>query len=154
MEKLKRRNNSNAEVYVGSIADVSFLLVIFFMVTSVLVTFRGIDLDLGEAPPDPPDEITREDSVDVHVLGPGRVEVDGRLMPVGGILGYLKPILEQNPDKPVIVRTEPDAPYYSMMTVLDELRQAPEKAGFEVENMVLPTRREMGRDWALAGWSG
>ncbi len=141
-----KRSTCNSEVYVGSIADISFLLVIFFLVTSVLTTSRGLDLNVGE-PPDKDDKIVAEDAVDIHVLAAGQIEVDRKSLPLKSLLAYLKPRLEQNPKKPVIVRTDPTAPYFAMMLVLDELRMAPEKAGFEVLNLALPTEREMNQNW-------
>ena len=147
------RTSQNAEVYVGSIADVSFLLVIFFMVTSVLTTARGLDLDVGEATKND-EPIEFEEAVDIHILAAGRLVVDRKPMALESLLEYLRPRLEQDPQKPVIVRTDPTAPYFAMMQVLDELRMAPEKAGFEVSNLAIPTLREMNSDWLTSGWSG
>ena len=150
--RLEKRQNAPPEIYVGSMADVSFLLVIFFIVTSVLVAARGLDLTF-EAPPVDNGTVDPEESVDVHVQADGRLLVDGRAVALDELLAYIAPKIDQDPEKPVIVRTEPDARYFSMIAVLDELRSAPEKAGFEVANLVIPTQREMGGDWISAGWT-
>ena len=46
----------------------------------------------------------------------------------------------------VILRTDPNAPYGAMMTVLDELRQSPEKRGWEISNLAIPTLSEQ-QNW-------
>lgn len=144
---LRKRQKNNSEIFVGSMADVSFLLVIFFMVTTVLSTAKGIDFDLGEPPPPEDDGIVFEASIDVHVQDDSSLIVDGKPLAISSLLGYIWQRLEQDPKKPVIVRTEPRAPYGAMMAVLDELRQAPDKAGFEIVNLVIPTQREMRGAW-------
>ena len=44
--QLQRKPKGKAEIFTGSMADVSFLLIIFFMLTTVLGALRGIDLQL------------------------------------------------------------------------------------------------------------
>jgi biopolymer transport protein ExbD len=145
----KQRSQPPAHIFIGSMADVSFLLVIFFIVTSVIVAARGLDFNLDSDTGE-----VGDDSIDVHVQADGQLIVDRRPLVLAQLLPYVGSKLEQDPQKPVIVRTEPDAPYSAMMVVLDELRQAPEKAGFEVANLAIPTYREMNQGWINLGWAG
>jgi biopolymer transport protein ExbD len=59
--------------------------------------------------------------------------------------------LKQNPDKPVILRTDPDATYGDMIRVFDELRQAPDKIDQEIKTISIPTRREIENLWSMLG---
>jgi biopolymer transport protein ExbD len=68
-------------------------------------------------------------------------------MQVDQILEYLEPKLSRDPKKPVIIQTDPQANYGSMVLVLDELRQGKEKIGIEVQNISIPTRREIESFW-------
>lgn len=144
--KLKRRPGPEAELFTGSISDVSFLLVIFFIVTSVIVANRGLDLAMPE-----PDEnaqvVVMEKSLDIHVTATGAIEVDSQPMTIDEILPYVKMRLEVEPDKPIILRTDPNASYFQMINVLDELRQSPKKIGMPLENLVIPTLREQNIFW-------
>jgi biopolymer transport protein ExbD len=54
-------------------------------------------------------------------------------MALDGIQEYLRPKLQRNPTKSVILQTSLDAPYHAMTDVFDELRQV------GVENLVIPT---------------
>jgi biopolymer transport protein ExbD len=96
-------------------------------------------------------EIKQEDSIDVHVLRGGGIEVDGDPLSLEGLLPYVADKLKQNPDKPVILRTDPDATYGDMIRVFDELRQAPDKIDMEIKTISIPTRREIENLWSMLG---
>ena len=142
--RLPKRKRPSAGSFTGSMADVSFLLVIFFMVTTVLAASRGLDLALPPEP-GPDDVIEADEAVDSHVLDNGSLVVDRRPMGLAEVLPYVGTKLAVDPLKPVILRTDDHASYGAMMQVLDELRSAPEKRGFEIRNLAIPTKREMGR---------
>ncbi|NOZ94824.1 MAG: biopolymer transporter ExbD [Acidobacteria bacterium] len=139
-----------SEIFTGSMADVSFLLIIYFMVTSVFSATRGLDFQLPEDNTNTP-EIKREDSIDIHVMAGDVIKVDGKQMSIDQILPYIADKLKQNPDKPVILRTDPDATYNDMIQVFDLLRQAPDKIGMEIKTISIPTQREIQNVWALFG---
>jgi len=67
-------------------------------------------------------------------------------MPLDGVLEYLRPKLERNPLKPVIIRPDPASEYGYMVDVFDELRLGAEK-GVEVKNISIPTQREIQAFW-------
>jgi len=145
-----KKKKVESEIFTGSMADVSFLLIIYFMVTSVFSATRGLDFQLPEDSTNTP-EIKREDSIDIHVMQGGVIDVDGKQMSLDQILPYIGDKLKQNPDKPVILRTDPEATYNDMIQVFDLLRQAPDKIGMEIKTISIPTQREIQNVWALFG---
>ena len=60
---------------------------------------------------------------------------------------YLKPKLERNPKKPVIIRPDIAAPYRYMVQVYDELRQGEDHGLAEPINISVPTQREIQSFW-------
>jgi biopolymer transport protein ExbD len=138
-----------SEIFTGSMADISFLLIIYFMITSAFSATRGLDFALPEDTQTP--EIKQEDAIDVHVLRGGAIQVDGIDKNLEGLLPYVAEKLKQNPEKPVILRTDPDATYGDMIRVFDELRQAPEKIDMEIKTISIPTRREIENLWSMLG---
>jgi len=146
--KIKKKD-IQSEIFTGSMADISFLLIIYFMITSAFSATRGLDFSLPEDTQTP--EIKQEDSIDVHVLRGGAIEVDANGIPLEGLLPYVAEKLKQNPDKPVILRTDPDATYGDMIRVFDELRQAPDKIDMEIKTISIPTRREIENLWTMLG---
>jgi len=142
--KFERRAVSD-EIPTSSMADITFLLIIFFMVTSTFAATRGLDFALPKEDKNPP-IIEKEDSVLISIRAGGALEVDGRPMRADGILDYLKPKLERNPGKPVIIRPEPNAAYGDMVKIYDLLRRGKE-LGVEVRNISIPTQREIDQFW-------
>ena len=127
-------------------ADIAFLLIIYFMVTTTFAATRGLDFALPEDDDNPP-QIEKEESVLIEIQAGGVLVVDTKPMQLEDILEYLKPKLERNPMKPVIIRPLENAAYGDMVDVFDELRQANDKMGFVVKNISIPTQREIDAFW-------
>ena len=133
------------EIPTASMADITFLLIVYFMVTTTFAATRGLDFALPKDDDTPP-VIEKEESVLIEIQPSGEYVVDSRPMKLDEILDYLKPKLERNPLKPVIIRPDPNAPYGAMVDVFDELRQGAER-GIEVKNISVPTQREIDAFW-------
>jgi biopolymer transport protein ExbD len=131
-------------------SDVAFLVLIFFMIAATFATTRGLDLSFD---PDTPEiEIEPVESVLIQVGADGGLSVDGRRMLVDGLTAYLEPILKANPAKPVIVRTDPAAPYGAMVDVLDELRLGEQRDSLGPIQVAIPTEREIRQYWPVHTW--
>jgi len=134
MKNLRKRL-AESEIPTASMADIAFLLIIFFMVTAAFSATKGLQLDLSEEdkdsrPVDPDPGVL----VQIHEDG---MHVDCRPMELSGLLPYLEPRLSRNPDKPVILVPDADAPYRRVVEVYDTLM-----AG-ETTNVSFPTASEI-----------
>jgi biopolymer transport protein ExbD len=143
--KINRKSKVSEEIPTATMADVAFLLIIYFMVTSTFAATRGLDWALPEQEDNPP-MIEKEESVLIEIQPGGQYIVDQQPMQLGEILDYLRPRLERNPLKPVIIRPDPNAQYGYMVDVFDELRQGAQQ-GVEVRNISIPTQREIEAFW-------
>jgi biopolymer transport protein ExbD len=130
-----------AEIPTASMADVAFLLIIFFMVTTAFSAAKGLKLALPEDDRGRPAEA--EEAVFIRVLPDASITVDCRAVEPEGLLDYLEPKLTRQPQKPVVLYTDPDAPYGAMIAVYDVLAQAQESRGFAVKNVSVPTQSEI-----------
>jgi len=139
------RTTVSDEIPTASMADIAFLLIIYFMVTTTFAATRGLDFALPKDEDNPP-MIEKEESVLIEIGPSGNLVVDGQPMTLDKILEYLKPKLERNPNKPVIIRPDSSAPYGAMVKVFDELRRGAEK-GVEVKSISIPTQREIDQFW-------
>ncbi len=130
------RRQLPAEIPTASMADVAFLLIIFFLVASFYSVTRGIQFSL---PKHDEAALTAEPeaAVLIEIASNGALTVDSRPMPLAGLRGYLEPRLQRNPTKSVILQTSLDASYQHMTDVFDELRQV------GVQNLVIPTSAEL-----------
>lgn len=146
--KLKR-TNAPAEIPTSSMADIAFLLIIFFMVTAVFSATKGLDFKLPKdddnSPPD------TQEAVFIKVAPDGSILVDCKPMGIDEILDYLQPKLERNPEKPVILYTDAYADYQSMIAVYDVLGSAEKRRGFKVKNISVPTQSEVAEYTELFG---
>lgn len=159
-----RQHRPDDEIPTSSMADIAFLLIIYFMVTTTFAATRGLDFSLPKDDDQPP-IVEKEDSVLIEVLPNGDLLVDQKPMSPGEIVGYLKPKLQNNPKKPVIIKPQPESPYGFMVQVFDELRRAkifdrelvtrsdrPELTDEEWDegkdiNISIPTQREIESFW-------
>jgi len=142
--KLSREDVSD-EIPTASMADIAFLLIIYFMVTTTFAATRGLDFSLPQEEDTP--LVDKEESVLIQIQPGGVLMVDNKPMQLDEILEYLKPKLERNPMKPVIIRPNEMAEYGYMVDVFDELRQSEDKIGVEVKNVSIPTQREVEMFW-------
>ena len=131
-----RRTEVPSEIPTASMADVAFLLIIFFLVASFYSVTRGIQFSL---PKNDEKALTAEPeaAVLIEIATNGSLLVDGRQMQIAQLQGYLAPKLQRNPTKSVILQTSLDALYHNMTDVFDELRQV------GVQNLVIPTSSEL-----------
>ena len=130
------RRDVPAEIPTASMADVAFLLIIFFLVASFYSVTRGIQFSL---PKHDEAALTAEPeaAVLIEIAPDGSLTVDNRPTPLADLKSYIEPKLQRNPTKSVILQTSLDAPYQAMTDVFDELRQV------GVHNLVIPTTTEL-----------
>lgn len=158
------RTDISDEIPTSSMADIAFLLIIYFMVTTTFAATRGLDFALPKDDDTPP-IIEKEDSVLVEIDGSGQLIVDQKPMDREELLPYLEPKLQNNPRKPVIIKPFPESPYGYMVAIFDELRQGrvvdgelmwlgkrPEITEETLEdgkdiNVSIPTQREIDSFW-------
>ncbi len=148
--KLDRKRDTPV-IPTASMADIAFLLIIYFMVTTVFSATKGMQFEL---PKDEEQETTQaEESIYIQVLPSGQLRVDGNPMELDAILNYIVPKLRINQRKPVIIHPEPTTPYESMIAVYDELMASKVKMDFEIKTVVIPTQREIQEYIELFGFN-
>ena len=132
-----------AEIPTASMADIAFLLIIFFMLTAVYSSTRGLEFAF---PKDDPtnQNVQPQEAIHIKIEGDGRYVVDRTPMTIEQLAGYIDMKMKQVPDKPVIIHALPDVPYFAMIDVFDVLRR------LKVKNISIPTRTEIER-WRFFG---
>lgn len=124
----RRRNRASGEIPTASMADIAFLLLIFFLVTTVFDEERGLPVVL----PAPAEaiEVAESDVLHLTVQADGMVDVqpgaDGTVQRVAAddIAGIWQTAVAGNPNLVASLETASDAPYHFMVAVLDELQGA------------------------------
>jgi biopolymer transport protein ExbD len=150
MKILKRAQE--AEIPTSSMADIAFLLIIFFMVTAVFSATKGLTFSLPKEENQPPNAES-EEAVFIKVAPDGSLTVDCKPMELGGILDYLEPKLTRDAEKPVILYTDAYAPYQAMISVYDILGSSEKERGFKVKNISVPTQSEVAEYIEIFGYN-
>jgi len=148
------RKDPPAEIPTSSMADIAFLLIIFFMVTAVFSATKGLNFKLPSNEDDTKQAET-EEAVFIKIAADGSFTMDCKPMELEDIIGYLEPKLTRDAEKPVILYTDPFAPYQAMINVYDVLvsperedarlaeEQLPPQYGWKVKNISVPTQTEI-----------
>ncbi len=121
--RFRKRKGTTTDIPTGPMADISFLLIIFFMVTTTFVVYRGFPVDLPLA--QRIDDLkSRRNIVSIWVGPTGRVmvdEFDTELTQVGRIV---QSKLAENPRIVVLVKSDRKTQYRMISGVIEELRKA------------------------------
>jgi biopolymer transport protein ExbD len=138
-----RKYSRTAEVPTASMADIAFLLIIFFMLTAVYSSTRGLEFAFPKDDPQQRD-VQPQEAIHVKIVGDKQFVVDRTPMTIEQMAGYVDQKMQEVPDKPVIIHALPDVPYYSMIDAFDVLKR------LEVQNISIPTQTEIER-WRALG---
>ena len=123
MGTFTKRTKVSASIPSSSLADMAFLLLIFFMVSTVFKTEEGLKITLPEAEMTEKAQ-TRRDIQHVWVNRGGTINVND--MPVNPyqMARILNETLQRNPSMVVGLRADSQAPYSVINEVLDNCRIA------------------------------
>lgn len=115
---LFRRND---ELSMPSMADIAFLLIIFFMLTTVMTIRKGMDLQVGQE-----DEAVTvpQKSIEIVILEDERLSCDEQIMGLSELRDYVKQNVTLNPQKFVIIKAHDTVTFQRLIDVLDELKGA------------------------------
>ncbi len=120
VEKKKSRNNS--EIPMASLADIAFLLLIFFLVTTTIDVDRGIGLSLpakGEET-----EVRTKNITNLLINAQGEILLDNEVIAINEIARRIEHKIQENPNLIVSVKTDRETKYDVFVKALDELKVA------------------------------
>ena len=112
---LRGRNKVNPNFNMSSMTDIVFLLLIFFMLSSTLVTVSAIDVILPKAG----GKTENNTSVAVSITNQSKFYIDKTLVSEDNLeLEILKKVGAEK-KKTVVIRGDQNVPYKSVMQVID-----------------------------------
>lgn len=121
--RFRKRKKIESGIPTGPMADISFLLIIFFMVSTVFVIYRGFPVDLPRA--EKIDALkSRRNVVNVWIGPQGRIMVDEYETELTDVAGIVHKKLQENPRVVVLVKSDSNTPYRMVSGVIEELKMA------------------------------
>ncbi len=120
--RFKRRSKINQEIPTGTMADISFLLIVFFMVSTVFVIYRGFNVNLPSA--ERIDSLKgRRNVVSIWISPEGNMMVDEYMADLSSVGSIVYEKLQINPRVIVLVKSDKDTPYRIISGVIEELKK-------------------------------
>lgn len=130
MAIIRKKSKVSDSIPTSSMADIAFLLLIFFLVTTTFDEEQGLQVVLPERGPEAEQEVSARNLLfflvqpDGSVVirrgeSPGEQRVTGRQ-----VEGIMRQALASNPNVIGVVQTSAQARYEHMITVLDGIQSA------------------------------
>ena len=120
---IRNRRFKGGEIPTGSMADIAFLLLVFFLVTTTIDTDKGLGIVLPPAG-DVEIEIQKKNIINCLINSQGKVLLDEEPTNIEQIGRIVKKRLTKHPLLIVSVKAHPKTDYSDYIRVLDQLKVA------------------------------
>ncbi|MBT7957732.1 MAG: biopolymer transporter ExbD [Akkermansiaceae bacterium] len=124
MRRFRHFNGQDAnasEINISPLIDVVFILLIFFIVTTVFVEETGVDVDKPRAASA---QDLEKNSILIAVTSNGQVYQGGRSIGVSGVRSVVAAMLEVDDQTPVIIQGDASANHGIIVSVIDAAKLA------------------------------
>ena len=118
---IKREKTNNTEMPLASLADIAFLLLIFFLVTTTIDVDTGIGLTLPDGKETP---IPAKNIANLLINQEGEILLDDETIQINELNRLARQRLTDNPNLIFSVKTDKKTKYSIFIQVLDELKIA------------------------------
>ena len=108
MKKIQAKSRPSTEFSAASMSDIAFLLLIFFLVTTIFALEMGIPLVLpGKESSDV--KVNRKNILEVKAYPNGAVVIEDNQIPLNQVRAVVERKLAANEKLIVVIQTHPDA---------------------------------------------
>lgn len=128
MAIMKRKTSVSDEIPTASMADIAFLLLVFFLTTTVFNEEKGLPIVLPEESEE--QEVSAKNIIFFLIQADGSVVIrrgeseQEQVISYRDVEGILRQELAANDKLIAAIKTDPNAPYRHMINVLDEVKLA------------------------------
>jgi len=119
---IKRGISPKTEIPTASMADISFLLFIFFVSTTIFRMEDGLPVTLPRA--ETVVEQKRELVVRVWIDAAGRISIQDKIVTADEVEGIMKRLLDENPALVVAFNADQRTPSRAVAEVIEQLKKA------------------------------
>ena len=121
--KLNRKNKTSNEISTSSLPDIIFMLLIFFMVTTVMREFEGLDIILPRAETIEKLESKRH-TVYIWATKEGLISVNDKIININDLSNVMFLKLSRDPKLTVSLRSDEDSRMELISEIHLQLRKA------------------------------
>jgi len=121
--KIERKTNTNNEISTSSMPDIIFMLLIFFMVTTVMREYEGLDVIMPRAKMIEKLESKRNTTY-IWATKDGLVSVDDRIINMNNLSGLIYNKIAKNPKITVSLKSDEKTTMKQITDIHTQLRTA------------------------------
>ena len=121
--KIERKTHTSKEISTSSMPDIIFMLLIFFMVTTVMREYEGLDIIMPRAKMIEKLESKRHTSY-VWATKDGLVSVDDRIININNLSGLMYNKIAKDPKITVSLKSDEKTTMKLITDILTQLRTA------------------------------
>jgi len=119
---IAKRKRKVDEVNSSSMADIAFLLLVFFLVTTTISMDKGINIILPAEGSNK--DVNTEDIINVVLAADGSIVFDEKLKKIYEIKSLVENEIRKNKNMIFSIKTSPRADYQDYVSLLDEFKKA------------------------------
>ena len=120
----QRKSKASSEIPSSSLADMAFLLLIFFMVSTTFPQERPRNYPWPEAEATKKLDEQRKDILHVFVNEGGQMFINDQLIPIEQMSNLIAPIYRDNRQLVISLRADRNTPYSVIYNIQEELQEA------------------------------
>ena len=121
--EIKKKLRAPASIPTASMADIAFLMIIFFLVSTTMKRDQGLGLTLpayGQSTV----KVRKKNICNIWINAQEKIALDGKPVNLEQIRPILEEKLQQNEKLIISLKTDKMASYNAMIDVLDEIKLA------------------------------
>ena len=122
MAKIKKSARPKTSIPTASMSDIAFLLLLFFMVSTVFVREKGIPVRMPKAASI--EKIPRNHAATIYVNKNGLISIDDFAVTIPDVSLVMRKKLAEDFNVSTCFRTDKDTSYGIMSDILNQLREA------------------------------
>ena len=123
MVKIKRNIKATAEITLSSMSDVAFLLIIFFLVTSIFLLKDGLHVAMPDKNK-PPVVMSAANIFTVELRKDGILYVKDRRLEFSEVRDELKKWSSEKPGGAILLKISGQLPYEKAVTLIDAVKSS------------------------------
>lgn len=121
---LQRKSKASQDIPSSSLADIAFLLLIFFMVSTVFQTDKNRTIDWASAEATAKIDEKQKNILNIWVEANGDVYINDNLRPMAEVSDIIAPLYASNQSLVISVRSDRTVPYRFIDAIQQELVSA------------------------------
>ena len=117
--RLRKSISTEGEIDITPMIDCVFLLLIFFMVSTVFIEVKGLVVDLPAPGEQAEEQQQQKKDVNINISAAGEYTVAGSSIPASGLASAIRGAMDEANNRSIIIQGDPEALHKSIIYAMD-----------------------------------